>query len=96
MKRSSISLLAILALGAVSTAASLAGNWSPPRRVTPDSTPGIRQYYHSVCGRDTNLMVVWAEALDSVHTLKASRYSGGLWNEPETITSDTDDMIVAA
>ncbi|UCG42757.1 MAG: T9SS type A sorting domain-containing protein, partial [candidate division WOR-3 bacterium] len=25
-----------------------------------------------------------------------SRYSGGRWNEPETITSDTDDMVVAA
>jgi hypothetical protein len=73
-----------------------AGEWTPPRRVTPDSTPGIRQYYHSVCGRDTNLCVVWAEALDSAQTLKASYYSDERWIEPDTITSDTDDMVMAA
>jgi len=91
----SLVLLACLVLGLVAVATGQAGIWTPPRRVTPDSTPGIRQYYHSVCGRDTDLWVVWAEALDSVHTLKASRYSGEQWTEPETITSDTDDMVMA-
>jgi hypothetical protein len=89
---SSIILLTILVVGAV---LGKAGKWTSPRRVTSDSTPGIRQYYHSVCGRDTNLMVVWAEALDSVHTLKASRYSGERWAEQETITSGSGNMDVA-
>jgi hypothetical protein len=80
--------LALLCLSARGAQARVA--WSAPLPVAPDSAAFVRQGWHSTEARDTVLWTLWSEDRGAGQCpIRASRFSGGSWLEPELVAGDT-------